>query len=103
MRVKTTPTRDPDSNAYIHIHTGAQTNNPNTNHTRKAQVAAFVQDLRALMSAIEALPMPTVAVIEGGAYGGGLELALACDIRLAGAYIRRVCVWIWVGGWVGVE
>ncbi len=47
-------------------------------------VAAFVTQLRSLMDSVEALPMPTVAVLEGAAFGGGLELALACDIRLAG-------------------
>jgi enoyl-CoA hydratase len=32
---------------------------------------------------LEALPMPTVAVIEGWCVGGGLAIATACDIRIA--------------------
>jgi enoyl-CoA hydratase/carnithine racemase len=41
----------------------------------------------AAIDAIERYPYPTMAVLNGHAIGGGLELALACDLRMAAATI----------------
>jgi enoyl-CoA hydratase/carnithine racemase len=44
---------------------------------------AYEREIDAAMSAIDALPMTTVAVIEGWAVGGGLNILCACDFRIA--------------------
>src|SRR5207249_4376886 len=49
----------------------------------RAQVEQYLADGQNLFSRIAALPMPTVAAINGDCMGGGFELALACTYRVA--------------------
>jgi enoyl-CoA hydratase/carnithine racemase len=48
----------------------------------------FLDELGALVNAIADFPRPVIAALSGAALGGGLEIALACDFRIADASAR---------------
>lgn len=53
-----------------------------------AEAARAAREIQEAVDALEACPLPVVALIDGPCVGGGLALAVACDIRLASERAR---------------
>jgi enoyl-CoA hydratase/carnithine racemase len=60
-----------------------------------------------LFGRVQALPFPTLAAINGAALGGGVEIALHCDLRSISTAVRHVaCPEVFLGivpGWGGTQ
>jgi len=54
------------------------------NENNKEKITRNFLFVHGILSNLASLPIPTIAALNADAYSGGLELALACDIRVAG-------------------
>ena len=53
---------------------------------KEEEVPGYVLRARRIITDLSELPMPVITALDGVALGGGLEIALATDIRVAGEF-----------------
>jgi enoyl-CoA hydratase/carnithine racemase len=72
----------------------------------EADATAMAATMRAVLDRLATLPIPVLAAVNGDAYGGGAEVAVACDMRIAADHVRcgfnQVALGI-MPAWGGIE
>ncbi|TMH58396.1 MAG: enoyl-CoA hydratase/isomerase family protein [Betaproteobacteria bacterium] len=71
-----------DTSVRVVVFTGAGERTFSSGFTIEAILDRLDRSFEDLLDAIEALPLPTIAVVNGGVYGGATDLALCCDFRI---------------------
>ena len=70
------------------------------------EAAAMAETMRSVLDRVAALPVPVLAAVNGDAYGGGAEVAVACDMRIAADDVRCGFNQVTLGimpAWCGIE
>ena len=72
----------------------------------EAEAQAMAVTMRTLLDRVASLPVPVVAALNGHAFGGGCEVAIACDFRLAADDVKLAFNQVDLGimpAWGGIE
>lgn len=71
-----------------HFASGADISEFETLYSTPKSSAAISEDISSAMAALASFPVPTIAKIRGACVGGGLGLALCCDLRFCNPSAR---------------
>jgi enoyl-CoA hydratase/carnithine racemase len=70
------------------------------------QAVEMATEMRGVLDQLATLPIPVIAALNGHAYGGGAEVAVACDIRIAADDVKCAFNQVKLGimpAWGGIE
>ncbi len=77
-----------DASVRVVVFTGAGSRTFSSGFTIEAILDRLDRSFEQLLDALERLPLPTIAIVNGGVYGGATDLALCCDFRIGASGTR---------------